>query len=119
MLHILTGYGRDALGEQCVLGFTYAQNHNLGVGFIAYAGGLELKYRVAKSAPIMKAVHEGYRIGKAAKNIVQEDIAALLREPLADARKRLGIAEPVTYKAAHAAMRSSGIDPYNLLAAAV
>jgi len=59
MLHILTGYGRDALGEQCVLGFTYAQNHNLGVGFIAYAGGLELKYRVAKSAPIMKAVHEG------------------------------------------------------------
>jgi ubiquinone biosynthesis protein COQ4 len=101
-----------------VLGFTYAQNHNLGVGFIAYAGGLELKYRVAKSAPIMKAVHEGYRIGKAAKNIVQEDIAALLREPLVDARKRLGIAEPVTYKAAHAAMRSEGIDPYNLLAAA-
>ena len=90
-----------------------------GVGFIAYAGGLELKYRVAKSAPIMKAVHEGYRIGKAAKNIVQEDIAALLREPLVDARKRLGIADPVTYKAAHAAMRSSGIDPYNLLAAAV
>jgi ubiquinone biosynthesis protein COQ4 len=119
MLHILTGYGRDALGEQCVLGFTYAQNHNLGVGFIAYAGGLELKYRVAKSAPIMKAVHEGYRIGKAAKNIAQEDIAALLREPLADARKRLGIAEPVTYKAAHAAMRSGGIDPYNLLAPAV
>jgi ubiquinone biosynthesis protein COQ4 len=118
MLHILTGYGRDALGEQCVLAFTYAQNRNLGVGFIAYAGGLELKYRVAKSAPIMKAVHEGYRIGNAAKNIVHEDIAALLREPLVDARKRLGIAEPTTYRAAHAAMLSSGIDPYNLLAAA-
>ena len=118
MLHILTGYGRDALGEQCVLAFTYAQNRNLGVGFIAYAGGLELKYRVAKSAPIMKAVHEGYRIGNAAKNIVHEDIAALLREPLVDARKRLGIAEPVTYRAAHEAMRSSGVDPYNLLAAA-
>ena len=118
MLHILTGYGRDALGEQCVLAFTYAQNRNLGVGCIAYAGGLELKYRVAKSAPIMKAVHEGYRIGNAAKNIVHEDIAALLREPLVDARKRLGIAEPVTYRAAHEAMRSSGVDPYNLLAAA-
>ena len=118
MLHILTGYGRDALGEQCVLAFTYAQNRNLGVGFIAYAGGLELKYRVAKSAPILKAVHEGYRIGNAAKNIVHEDIAALLREPLADARKRLGIAEPVVYRAAHEAMRSDGIDPYNLLAPA-
>lgn len=116
MLHILTGYGRDALGEQCVLAFTYAQNRNLGVGFIAYAGGLELKYRVAKSAPILKAVHEGYRIGNAAKNIVHEDIAALLREPLVDARLRLGIAEPVVYRAAHEAMRSGGIDPYNLLA---
>ena len=116
MLHILTGYGRDALGEQCVLAFTYAQNRNLGVGFIAYAGGLELKYRVAKSAPIMKSVHEGYRIGNAAKNIVHEDIAALLREPLADARKRLGISEPVVYRAAHTAMRASGVDPYNLLA---
>jgi ubiquinone biosynthesis protein COQ4 len=116
--HILTGYGRDALGEQCVLAFTFAQHRNLGVGFIAYAGGIELKRRVAPSAPIMGAVHEGYRIGKAAKNLVHEDISALLREPLADARKRLGITEPVTYKAAHAAMRSEGIDPYNLLAAA-
>ena len=116
--HILTGYGRDALGEQCVLAFTYAQHRNLGVGFIAYAGGIELKRRVAPSAPIMRAVHEGYRIGKAAKNLVHEDINALLREPLADARKRLGIPTPIAYHAAHAAMRSDGIDPYNLLAAA-
>ncbi len=116
--HILTGYGRDALGEQCVLAFTYAQNRNLGVGFIAYAGGIELKRRIAPSAPILKAVHEGYRIGKAAKNLVHEDITALLREPLVDARKRLGIPTPTAYKAAHEAMRSDGIDPYNLLAAA-
>ena len=116
--HILTGYGRDALGEQCVLAFTFAQHRNLGVGFIAYAGGIELKRRVAPSAPIMGAVHEGYRIGKAAKNLVHEDINALLREPLDDARKRLGIATPKTYHAAHAAMRSEGIDPYKLLAAA-
>jgi ubiquinone biosynthesis protein COQ4 len=114
--HILTGYGRDALGEQCVLAFTYAQNRNLGVGFIAYAGGFELKRRVARSAPIMKAVHEGYRIGKAAKNLVHEDITALLREPLADARRRIGISHPVAYHAAHEAMRSDGVDPYDLLA---
>jgi len=25
ILHVLTGYGRDALGEQCVLAFTYSQ----------------------------------------------------------------------------------------------
>jgi ubiquinone biosynthesis protein COQ4 len=114
--HILTGYGRDALGEQCVLAFTYAQNRNLGVGFIAYMGGFELKRRVARNAPIMKAVHEGYRIGKAAKNIVHEDIIELLKEPLADARRRMGIPDPIAYKAAHEAMLSGGVDPYNLLA---
>lgn len=114
--HILTGYGRDALGEQCVLAFTYAQNRNLGVGFIAYAGGFELKRRVARSAPIMAAVREGHRIGNAAKNLVHEDIIELLKEPLVDARKRLGIPEPVAYHAAHEAMRSGGVDPYNLLA---
>ena len=118
MLHVLTGYGRDALGEQCVLAFTYAQNKNLGVGFIAYAGGFELKRRVAPKASIMSAIREGHRIGNAAKNIVHEDIVALLREPLAEARARLGIAEPVVYKRAHQEMRSAGVDPYDLLAAA-
>ena len=114
--HILTGYGRDALGEQCVLAFTYAQSRNLGVGFIAYAGGFELKRRVAPKAAIMSAVREGQRIGQAAKNIVHEDIVALLREPLADARKRMGISEPVMYRRAHEEMRNAGVDPYDLLA---
>jgi len=118
MLHVLTGYGRDALGEQCVLAFTYAQNRNLGVGFIAYAGGFELKRRVAPSAPIMAAIREGHRIGGAAKNIVHEDITELLKEPLADARKRLGIGDPVAYRTAHQAMLAEGVDPYNLLASA-
>ena len=30
--HVLTEYGRDELGEACLLGFTYAQNKNRGVG---------------------------------------------------------------------------------------
>jgi ubiquinone biosynthesis protein COQ4 len=118
MMHVLTGYGRDALGEQCVLAVTYAQNKNLGVGFIAYAGGLELKRRVAPKASVFGAIREGHRIGNAAKNIVHEDIVALLKEPLADARKRLGFAEPVVYHRALEEMRAAGIDPYDLLAAA-
>jgi ubiquinone biosynthesis protein COQ4 len=115
MLHVLTGYGRDALGEQCVLAFTYAQNRNLGVGFIAYAGGYELKRRVAPKASIFGAVREGHRLGNAAKNIVHEDIVALLKEPLVDARKRLGFTDPVVYRQALDEMRNAGIDPYDLL----
>ena len=38
--HVVTGYGRDELGEACLLAFTYAQNKNRGVGFIAFVGCL-------------------------------------------------------------------------------
>src|SRR3546814_8645278 len=35
LFHILTGYGRDALGEQCVLAFSYSQTPSWGTLFIA------------------------------------------------------------------------------------
>ncbi len=41
-----TGYGRDALGEQCVLAFTYGQQPSPAHLFLGYMGGWELKKRV-------------------------------------------------------------------------
>lgn len=116
LFHILTGYGRDALGEQCVLGFTYGQTGNYGNFFIAYAGGFELKRGVKASAPVMGAIRQGQRHGKASKAIIEQDIRALLAEPLEAARARLGIGKPTLYEEAHRAYRSRGIDPYNFLA---
>lgn len=118
LLHVLTGYGRDALGEQCVLGFTYGQNRNLGNLFISYLGGLELQRKVKVGAPVLKAIRQGQRHGRAAANIVDESITDLLAEPIEEARKRLNIGQPTQYRAAHCAYRSRGIDPYNFLAAA-
>ncbi len=115
LLHVLTGYGRDALGEQCVLGFTYSQNPNLGVWFIAYAGALEMKKQAPSNAPVLKAVREGQRLGKAAKRLAYFDIEKMLAMPLDEARAFLNIGEPVYYKQAHAAYEAVGIDPYNLL----
>lgn len=117
MLHVLTGYGRDALGEQCVLAFTYGQNRNLGNFFIAYLGGLELKKSVKAGAPVFGALRQGQRHGTAAPPIHCESILSLLNEPLADARRRLNIGEPTLYRECHAAYRGRGIDPYNFLAA--
>lgn len=116
MLHVLTGYGRDALGEQCVLGFTYGQTGNYGNAFIAYAGGYEVKRGVKADAPVFGAIRQGQRHGKASQAIIEQDIRALLAEPLDAARARLGIGEPTLYQAAHRAYRSRGIDPYNFLA---
>src|SRR3546814_5023782 len=61
LFHILTGYGRDALGEQCVLGFTYGQTGNYGNAFIAYAGGYEVKRGVKSDAPVFGAIRQGQR----------------------------------------------------------
>lgn len=118
LLHVLTGYGRDALGEQCVLGFTYGQNRNLGNLFISYLGGLELQRKIKVGAPVLKAIRQGQRHGRAAANIVDESIVDLLAEPIEDARKRLNIGQPTQYRAAHNTYRARGIDPYNFLAAA-
>ena len=118
MLHVLTGYGRDALGEQCVLAFTYGQNKSFGNIFIAYAGGFEVKRSAKSDAPVFGAIREGQRNGTAAANLVEEDITRLLAEPIADVRKRLNIGEPTKYRQAHAQFRHRGVDPYNLLAAA-
>jgi ubiquinone biosynthesis protein COQ4 len=115
LFHVLTGYGRDALGEQCVLAFSYSQTPGWGVLFIAWAGAREVRKQVGADMPVYAAVREGQRIGRAALSIANQDIAALLAEPLEAARARLGIAPPNAYRAAQAAMRAKGIDPYDLL----
>ena len=119
LFHVLTGYGRDALGEQCVLGFTYGQNRNLGNFFIAYLGGLELRRKVKVKAPVMAAIRQGQRHGSAAPSLIDQDIRALLAEPLEAARKRLGIGVPTHYVRAHELYRARNIDPYNFAGAAL
>ncbi len=114
LMHVLTGYGRDVLGEQCLFALTYSQTGNYGRLFIAYAGAIELKRRMRFSAPVLRAVREGQRIGKAARYVAQEDIVALLREPLDVARKRLNFPEPDLYHRAHSIMRAGGFDPYDV-----
>ena len=118
LFHILTGYGRDALGEQCVLGFTYGQNRNLGNFFIAYLGGFELARRVRTGAPVLAAIREGQRHGAAAAKLSEQNVTALLAEPLEAARKRLNIGDPALYRQSHQTYRAVGIDPYNLRPAA-
>jgi len=115
LFHVLTGYGRDALGEQCLLGFTYSQNPNLGILFIAYAGGLEIKKEASSKIPVFSAIRQGQKMGKAAKRIPYDHIEDLLAMPLDEARAYLNIGEPTFYNQAHEMFRGQGIDPYDLL----
>ena len=72
-------YGRSGI-EASLLGFSYSQNHNKGILFIAYAGARQIKKTTGTSAPLFSAVREGQRLGKAAAKIAHQDVEALMRE---------------------------------------
>jgi ubiquinone biosynthesis protein COQ4 len=109
LFHVLTGYGRDALGEASLLGFSYEQNHNKGILFIAYAGARQIKKVSGTKAPLYAAIKEGRRLGRAAAKIAHQDIAALMREDINAARARLNIGKPEIYRRCLAILQDEGI----------
>lgn len=115
MLHVLTGYGRDALGEACVLAFTYSQQPSLANLFIGYMAGLNIDKQTRRSAPVLRAVREGQKLGKACPRLCEQAITDLLPLPLEEVRRSLNITPARHYHEAHAIWRSMGIDPYDLL----
>ncbi|MEZ5998869.1 MAG: Coq4 family protein [Hyphomonas sp.] len=109
LYHVLSGYGRDALGEACLLAFSYSQNPGRGVIFIAFMAARQISKSLPKEARVMDCLWEGRRNGRAASQIIQEDILQLLREPLEDARRRLGIRTPEGYLRALRISADAGI----------
>ena len=116
LMHVLTGYGRDALGEQCVLLFTHGQSPSQGHLLLGYAGSLHLKKLVKSDAPVMKATRQAHRTGKACPALVGLSIRELLAKDLEQVRAELNIPEPHWYRECHRIWREEGIDPYDLLA---
>ena len=90
--HVLSGYGRDGLGEACLVGFSYAQTGGRGWGLIALGAAWKARSRTA-----VKAIWEGYRRGRKAAWLSGEDYEQLLREPLDGARRRLNLTPAKVY----------------------
>ena len=92
--HVLTGYNRDLVGEAGLLAFTYAQTRNRGIGFIVMVAWLRARgdFRWARST-----IREGYRRGRAAAWLPEQEWEELLALPLAQVRARLGLGEPPVY----------------------
>ena len=57
--HTLTNYGRDELGEVCLLAFTCAQSPNRGIAFIALVGVYQMIKHYGWAVP--KTVLSAYR----------------------------------------------------------
>ena len=117
LMHIMSGYSRDALGEACVLNFTHSQQGGLGIYFIAHMASFEIRKGAPKGSPIWKAIREAKKNGALAENIIKQDIVALLGENLEEARKRLNIKPATLYHDVHTAMKANGIDPFGVVSA--
>ncbi|MEO1731456.1 MAG: Coq4 family protein [Pseudomonadota bacterium] len=117
LFHVLTGYGRDALGEQCVLLFTHGQSPSHGHLLIGYAGSLNIKLQAKGSkAPVMAAVNQAKRTGQGASVLLEQPIRELLKQPLDAVRDAMNIPAPTKYRECHRIWLSEGLDPYNMLA---
>jgi ubiquinone biosynthesis protein COQ4 len=95
--HVLTGYGRDPLGELCLLGVLYSQIRNAGTAFIAVLGLLQVPFEYP-GAPSVRAVLQGFAIGRRAQWMIAQDWEALLPLPIDEVRARLGLARPTYYE---------------------
>ena len=105
LLHVVTGYGRDPLGEACLVAFSYAQTGLKGFALIAAFAAR----RIAGSSPgqpVRRAVFEGYRHGRSAGWLPGADWEALLAQPVEAIRAQFAVKSPTYYRTILAAVRS-------------
>jgi ubiquinone biosynthesis protein COQ4 len=103
--HVLTGYGRDTLGEVCLVTFSYRQTRGLGWALISTGAYLRTFGR-RQARAYRAAIREAGRRGEASAWLPAEDYERLLAEPLGSARRRLGLAPPAAYEAVPAEDRN-------------
>lgn len=94
--HVMTGYGRDPLGELCLLAFMTAQTPNRGIDFIIFMARQKYK-RELPSVPVDALVAEGHQIGRQAQWMLEKPWENLLALDLSTQRKVMGFNEPAQY----------------------
>lgn len=104
LLHVVTGYGREPLGEACLVAFSYAQTELKGFAVIAVHAARRIA-RARPGLPVRRAVFEGYRRGRSAGWFPGADWEALLAEPVEAIRARFAVEPPVYYRTILAALR--------------
>lgn len=105
LLHIVSGYGRDPLGEACVGAFTYAQTGLKGFAVIALFAARRIA-RACPGHPVRRTVFEAYRRGRRADWLIGADWEQLLAEPLETVRAGFGIVPAAHYGPTLAAIRT-------------
>ncbi|MBW2316669.1 MAG: hypothetical protein JRH10_21100 [Deltaproteobacteria bacterium] len=100
VFHVLAGYDRDLRGEAAVLAFTVAQNYNRGVAYLVW-NALRTE---GWTSPGGKLIRDGYRRGRRAGPLMEQDWEALFELPIDEVRAELGVGAPPVYEQ----LRSAG-----------
>lgn len=108
--HVISGYGRDGLGEICVVAFSYAQTKSLGFAAIAAMGAVKYS-RAFPGNGVLKAVWQAYRNGRKTAWLPGQNWEHLLTQPYEDVRAMLQTQEPTHYKAAAIVSAQTRPDP--------
>jgi ubiquinone biosynthesis protein COQ4 len=106
LLHVVTGYGRDPLGEACLVAFSYAQTRLKGFAVIAAFAARKIA-RSRSDQPVRRAVFEGYRHGRSAGWLPGADWEAMLAQPVEAIRAQFAVKTPTYYRRILAALRGS------------
>ena len=102
--HVVTGYGRDLVGEAALLAFSYAQTRNRGIGFIVAVAWL----RAGRAgAAFRRTIEDGYRRGRTSEWLPAADWEALLSRPVGEVRETLRVGAQPRYDE----VRSTGAPP--------
>ena len=110
LLHIVTGYGRDPLGEACLVAFTYAQGRQKGLAVLAISAARRVS-RALPGQPGRRAILEGYLRGRAAHWLIAADWENLLDRPVSEIRERFVIRPAKYYPQIIDAIRRGVVTP--------
>lgn len=108
--HVISGYGRDALGELCNLVFSKALTNNPGFGWIIFIGQFAQKLDQF-STPTFKALDEARRMSRGVQWLPGYDVEKLLPMKLSAVRAELNITEPAIYNAIPQAEKDALLKP--------
>lgn len=104
LLHVLTGYGRDLIGESGVLAFTYSQTGSFGIGSLSATAYLlsflpdpTQTFTRAQGSELRRVIRDAHRRGREAHWLTDADFEALLPEPLEQVRQLYRIEPGIPY----------------------
>ena len=104
LLHVVTGYGRDPLGEGSLVAFSYAQTGQKGFAAIALFAAARI-HRARPELPVWRTIFEGYRRGRRARWLIGADWEALLDRPVEAIRVQFAVRPARHYPRIIAAIR--------------